>query len=172
MLLVSFICFCPTDEWTLVLACDKVNLIFSFRLHICAYLLLYAHPRLLHLKVAQVLYSMHVLCFHVYTRCLVTSMFTGQVYTQLWCSEFSHSGLKYTLQFFPSQKKKREPSRKPPRWWNLHFTSSKTQGGWSVPLQAQMWHRERYLIYDFSNKKKTGMCRYGYLQCCRHLLFI
>ena len=47
---------------------------FSFGLHFCVYLLLYACLRLLHLKVAEILYTMHVLCFHIYTRyiyCLI-----------------------------------------------------------------------------------------------------
>ena len=45
-----YICFCPTDERTLVLAYNKGELSFSFELHFCSYLLLYASVRLLHLK--------------------------------------------------------------------------------------------------------------------------
>ena len=46
------------------------------------------------------------------------------------CTEFSHSGLKYTLQFFPSQKKKkREPSRKPPDDGISTLPPAKPKGG-------------------------------------------
>ena len=51
------------------------NLSFSFGLHFCVYLLLYAALRLLHLKVAEILYSMHVLCFNIYTGYLVTNIY-------------------------------------------------------------------------------------------------
>ena len=51
----------------------KANQSFSFGLHFCVYLLLYATLRLLHLKVAEILYSMPVLCFNIYTGYLVTN---------------------------------------------------------------------------------------------------
>ena len=53
----------------------KANLSFSFGLHFCVYLLLYATLRLLHLKVAEILYSMHLLCFNIYTGYLVTNIY-------------------------------------------------------------------------------------------------
>ena len=56
VLLVSFICFCPTDEQTLV-TIIRANLSSFFGLHFCVYLLLYAGLRLVHLKVSQILYS-------------------------------------------------------------------------------------------------------------------
>ena len=67
VLLVSSICFFPTDEWTLVLDCCKGEPEFLLWVIFCVYLL-YAGLRLLHLTVhvAQILYTMHVL-FHIYT---------------------------------------------------------------------------------------------------------
>ena len=40
------------------------NLSCCFRLYFCVYLLSFASVRLLYLRVAQILYSMDVLCFH------------------------------------------------------------------------------------------------------------
>ena len=56
--------FCPTDEWTLVLAYNEGEPEFLLQITFLCILLLYAGLRLLHLKV---LHSMHVLCFHTYT---------------------------------------------------------------------------------------------------------
>ena len=57
----------PTDEQAFVLDYDGGEPEFLLWIIICKYLLLYASLKLLHLKVAQVLLSMHVLCFHIYT---------------------------------------------------------------------------------------------------------
>ena len=58
----------------------KASLSFSFGLHFCVYLLLYAAVRLLHLKVAEILYSMCVLCFNIYTGYLVTSQILANMF--------------------------------------------------------------------------------------------
>ena len=54
VLLVSSICFFPTDEWTLVLDYCKSEPEFFLCVILCVYLLLYA---VLHLTVAQILYT-------------------------------------------------------------------------------------------------------------------
>ena len=41
----------------------RANLSYTFGLYFCVYLLLCASLRLLYLRVTQILYSMHVLCF-------------------------------------------------------------------------------------------------------------
>ena len=58
----------------------KASLSFFFGLHFCVYLLLYAALRLLHLKVAGILYSMRVLCFNIYAGYLVTSQILANMF--------------------------------------------------------------------------------------------
>ena len=64
VLLVGSICFFPTDEWTLFLDYCKSEPELFLCVIFCVYLFLYAGLRLLHLTVAQILYTMHIL-FHI-----------------------------------------------------------------------------------------------------------
>ena len=75
VLLVSYICFFPTDEWTLVLDYCKGEPEFLLWVIFCVYLLLYAGLRLLHLTVAQILYTMHVL--------FIQDIFTAQIFANM-----------------------------------------------------------------------------------------
>ena len=79
VLLVSSACFFPTDDRTLVLDCCKGKPEFLLWVIFCVYLLLYASLRLLHLTVAQNLYTVHVL-FHIDT---------GYIYCSIFCYEFN-----------------------------------------------------------------------------------
>ena len=58
VLVVCFLCFCPTDEWRSVLAYQSS----SFRLCILFVVCLSE------IKVAQILYSIYILWFHIYTQ--------------------------------------------------------------------------------------------------------
>ena len=62
-----------SEHWSMPVI--GANLSFFSRLHFCVFHLLYASVTLLHLKVAQVVYSMHVLCLHIYTGYLVTMQY-------------------------------------------------------------------------------------------------
>ena len=73
--------FFPTDEWTLVLDYCQSEPEFLLWVIFCVYLLLYACLRLLHLTVAQILYTMHVLCF--------IFSYTGYIYCSNFCSCFN-----------------------------------------------------------------------------------
>ena len=66
VLLVSSICFFPTDEWTLVLDYCKSEPEFFLCVIFCVYLLLYAGLRLLHLTVAQILYTIISYLYRIY----------------------------------------------------------------------------------------------------------
>ena len=81
VLLVSSICFFPTDEWTLVLDYCKGELEFLLWDIFCVYLLLYAGLRLLHMIVAQILYTMHVL--------IIEDIFTAQIFANIFLTEFN-----------------------------------------------------------------------------------
>ena len=81
MLPVSFICFLPHRWANVGPTMIRENPSSSFRLHFCVYLLLYAGLRLLHLKVVQILYTLHVLCFCIYT--VYIYIYTAQIFTNL-----------------------------------------------------------------------------------------
>ena len=69
VLLVYFICFCPTDEQMLVLAYDRANLTCSFGLYTSCCVLLWDYCIW---EITQILYSMHYV-LDICTRYLVTN---------------------------------------------------------------------------------------------------
>ena len=73
VLLASSICFFPTDEWTLVLEYCKSEPEFFLCVILCVYLL-YASLRLMHLTVAQILYTIISYLYRIYLllKCLLT----------------------------------------------------------------------------------------------------
>ena len=75
VLLFSFICFCPQMSGYCFCAYDKGEPEFLLWITFCVPLVVYAILRLLHLKVAEILYSMHLLWFNIYTGYLVTNIY-------------------------------------------------------------------------------------------------
>ena len=95
MLLVCFICFCPTDEQMSVLAYDKGKPELLLRIIFCVYLLLFASLRLLYLRVTQILYSMHAYLYmmfslHLLLKFLLTRLTIQHSVWHLWLLQSPH----------------------------------------------------------------------------------
>ena len=66
VLLVCYICFCPTDEQMPALAYERANLSWSFGLYLCVYVVCFSEI-IASESYISILYSMYVLCFHICT---------------------------------------------------------------------------------------------------------
>ena len=129
-----------SEHWSLPMI--RANLSFSFRLHFLCYTSSCMPSRLLHLKVPQILYSMHVLFSYLYRIFIFTAQilplwqFQHSVW-QLWLLQSPHCQISETTNFPGYTCVYLQPCWAcPASWtWDQNWTSQRSTVG-----SIEYWH--------------------------------